>query len=204
MAASRYPLVLTDQERAMLEGHVAPGPHYRSTRGSRSEGFTPTAFAARRFYLLITWKMLSSSNGGEGSWDCEGRTACRHGCLICLEHTRRIRAVRLFSSSEEPSSTPKSKLLKANVEFTTSSGIQKEAKVPRRSRCRGRVRGLAQRSRAPRAGDDVAVSVSVSVKISVEIEIPRAGLRARRRGPAVLAYRIKSRPNWNKVMPRGS
>ena len=54
------------------------------------EVFTPTAFG-RRFYLLITWRMSSSSGTGSRPLVLRGRTAYLHGFLIASS-TRRIRS----------------------------------------------------------------------------------------------------------------
>ena len=145
MAASRYPLVLTDQERAMLED-TWPLDLITDNQRQPLEVFTPTAFAAQVLLADHLEDVVVFRNGEQALG------IAREDCLPdwvsdCLEHAKDPSGASVLKFLRRAVEHPESKLLKANVEFTTSSGIQKEAKVPRRSRSRSR-RGLA---RGPRA-----------------------------------------------------
>ena len=121
MAASRYPLVLTDQERAMLED-TWPLDLITSNERQPLEVFTPTAFAAQVLLADHLEDVVVFRNGEQALG------IAREDCLPewvsdCLEHAKDPSGDSVLKFLRTAVEHPESKLLKANVEFTTSQGL---------------------------------------------------------------------------------
>lgn len=158
MAAARYPLVLTAGERAMLADTWPLDLITDNTRQPR-EVFTPTAFAAQVLLADHLEDVVVFRNGERALG------LAREDCLPawvgdCLEHAKDAKGASVLKFLQRAVGHPESRVLKANVEFTNSTGTQKEIKVPR-SRSRSVSRSPRGRSRSPNA-DRAQVTTSRS------------------------------------------
>ena len=105
MAASRYPLVLTDQERAMLED-TWPLDLITSNERQPLEVFTPTAFAAQVLLADHLEDVVVFRNGEQALG------IAREDCLPdwvsdCLEHAKDPSGASVLKFLRRAVSTPK-------------------------------------------------------------------------------------------------
>ena len=143
MAASRYPLVLTDAERAMLED-TWPLDLITDNQRQPLEVFTPTAFAARVLLADHLEDVVVFRNGEKALG------IAREDCLPdwvsdCLEHAKDPDGASVLKFLRRPSSTPK-----VNYSKPTSSLLLRKVSR-RRPRCRGGRGPVLDLDRDPRA-----------------------------------------------------